>query len=139
MHNFAVPTSSTNPSTTATHNPAATSNLPGKITHFMIFGGLMLNGSGSDIYVKAMTWQNNGIFQTDQQCNTTSGHPCVIPFNMDGVLYNGCTNFSDPDGLFWCSTRTNNEGFHVQGNWGYCNEQELESGVCPRHGSEKHS
>merc|ERR1712243_447701 len=62
-------------------------------------------------------------------CNTVSGSvpnaPCVFPFKYGGQTYTSCTTaggFSKP----WCSTRTNIFGFHVQGNWGDCNEA-----TCP--------
>lgn len=51
--------------------------------------------------------------------------PCAFPFKYDGVTYDGiCTNKSDPNGDYWCSTKTDKRGRHKPGggHWGYCNE-----------------
>ena len=55
-----------------------------------------------------------------------SDKPCVFPFIMKqgnvSVTHDGCTNYQDPDGKFWCSTKTDENHFHFgeSGNWGYC-------------------
>ena len=50
-------------------------------------------------------------------------NPCSFPFIVDGKRFDDCTDFLDPDGKFWCSTRTDPKTFeHVngQGLWGFC-------------------
>lgn len=42
------------------------------------------------------------------------GVPCVLPFRFKSILYNTCTNASDPHGKFWCSTRTFLNGSHME-------------------------
>ena len=51
--------------------------------------------------------------------------PCVFPFKLQAGEtedLNTCTNASDPDGKYWCSTKTDPNGVHVKGHWGYCND-----------------
>ena len=50
--------------------------------------------------------------------NTT----CLFPFKLDDKTFNSCTDEEDPDGRFWCSTKLDESGKHIQGNWGYCSE-----------------
>ena len=53
-------------------------------------------------------------------------NPCSFPFIVDGKRFDDCTDFLDPDGKFWCSTRTDPKTFqHVngQGLWGFCNDR----------------
>jgi len=57
--------------------------------------------------------------QQSSGCLTTSGEPCVFPFIWKGKSYKACTN----DGGFgnaWCSTKTDQFGNHVNGNFGDC-------------------
>ena len=57
---------------------------------------------------------------------------CVFPFKIGGKMFNNCTHDFDPDGKFWCSTKTNSStSEHVPGNnfWGFC-EEKLCSGIC---------
>ena len=44
-----------------------------------------------------------------------SGLTCRLPFVYEGVLRQGCITQNDPDGLLWCSTRTNSSGYHIKG------------------------
>merc|ERR1719516_890200 len=62
--------------------------------------------------------------QQSSGCLTTSGEPCVFPFNFQGVSYNGCTTNggSQP----WCSTNTDALGSHMYGYWGNC-----DTNTCP--------
>ena len=51
--------------------------------------------------------------------------PCVFPFKLQAGEtedLNTCTNASDPDGKYWCSTKTDRDGVHEKGHWGYCND-----------------
>ena len=51
--------------------------------------------------------------------------PCVFPYKLQAGEtedLNTCTNASDPDGKYWCSTKTDRDGVHVKGHWGYCND-----------------
>ena len=48
---------------------------------------------------------------------------CKFPFKVSGVLYNTCTTAQDPNGKYWCSTKTDNKDRHMRGQWGYCDER----------------
>merc|ERR1711990_845073 len=56
-------------------------------------------------------------------CLTVGGRKvnarCVFPFSFRGRTYNGCTTISLKK--LWCSTRTDSNGKHIRGHWGYCN------------------
>ena len=63
------------------------------------------------------------------QCITTyevgtpkKGTMCVFPFKWKSQSFSGCTTEGDPDGKKWCSTKTDTQGAHVKGNWGYCDD-----------------
>merc|ERR1719219_1746727 len=73
-----------------------------------------------------------------QTCRTTSDSPrkeieCKLPWKFNGKLLNGCTDETDPDGRYWCSTKIDAELEHVGGggNWGYCDQN------CPPLGPPK--
>ena len=55
-------------------------------------------------------------------CKTNGGikpnTPCVFPFNYMGVVYNACIGIGHS--TFWCSTKVDEDGNHVDGNWGNC-------------------
>merc|ERR1712072_1647756 len=44
---------------------------------------------------------------------------CKFPFSYRGMTYNSCT--MEGESRHWCSTKTDSNGDHVTGNWGYCN------------------
>jgi hypothetical protein len=46
--------------------------------------------------------------------------PCVFPFTLQGTVYTSCTSKTDKDGRFWCSTKVDEEGSHIKGQWGFC-------------------
>merc|ERR1712038_1280743 len=58
-------------------------------------------------------------------CTTVSGADpgadCVFPFTFNGQVITECTTV-DGDDTPWCSTLTDQNGIHVngQGKWGYC-------------------
>ena len=71
-------------------------------------------------------------FRNDEPCITTKDSPnnqaennCVIPFIYEGLIRTSCITDNDPDGRFWCSTQTYENGTHIRGKgfWGYCNDQ----------------
>jgi hypothetical protein len=76
----------------------------------------------------------NTLKEHEDICRLTKGDgkggkqntPCAFPFRFDGKLHNGtCTNKGDPDGLFWCSTKTVGKLRRHRkkgGFWGYCQE-----------------
>ena len=73
-----------------------------------------------------------------QDCSYTVGganpnKPCALPFRYKGKQYQTCTDRSDPDGKFWCSTKVDVNGKHVSkaGEWGYCPEGCTDSVVAP--------
>jgi len=53
---------------------------------------------------------------------TNDLQPCIFPFVFAEKTYNKCTNTSDPDGKFWCSTKIDENGKHVKSYWGYCDQ-----------------
>ena len=56
-----------------------------------------------------------------------SGEECVFPFAFGNQIYKTCTKATDPNGRLWCSTKTGPLHRHVQGNWGYCSKQCIET------------
>ena len=68
------------------------------------------------------------------KCKTTYDSPsktrnvaCVFPFIHDNTTFNSCTDVTDPDGRFWCSSKVDESGKHIQGNWGFCSEDCFDS------------
>ena len=66
----------------------------------------------------------------ESQCRTTEkgdgpkkNTQCKFPFKVSGVLYNTCTTAKDPNGKYWCSTKTDSKDKHMRGHWGYCDER----------------
>ena len=55
-------------------------------------------------------------------CITNGGNkpntPCVFPFNFKGTVYKACTGIEHT--TFWCSTKVDDDGNHVDGKWGNC-------------------
>ena len=49
---------------------------------------------------------------------------CVFPFTVWGKTYNSCTSVGEP--APWCSTKTDANGKHQSGHWGFCDESK-----CP--------
>ncbi len=48
---------------------------------------------------------------------------CVFPFSFRGSTFNSCTSEGgDVSGELWCSTKTDEFGNHVRGNWEICPE-----------------
>ena len=45
---------------------------------------------------------------------------CIFPFKHDNITYNGCPIDPIDETKRWCSTLTDDNGDHVNGNWGYC-------------------
>ena len=83
------------------------------------------------LFVFSITISFQKVFPTPHElCNLTNdkgpqkNKACVFPFRIKGVLYRDCTNEKDPEGKFWCSTKIDEEGAHVEGkgHWGYCRE-----------------
>merc|ERR1712044_28640 len=58
-----------------------------------------------------------------QPCATTTGELCILPFKHKGKTHMTC---KPENGKTWCSTKVNNNGVHMAGNWGYCNDK------CPK-------
>ena len=60
-----------------------------------------------------------------------TGEKCIFPFTVDGVTYTHCAfdrYETTPEYAIWCSTKVNDAGFHIGGNWGGCSED------CPLEG-----
>ena len=62
---------------------------------------------------------------TDTSCHTVSGpdtgSPCIFPFIWKEKTHMSCVT-DKKKGKKWCSTRVDSSGFHVKGNYGYCND-----------------
>jgi len=79
-----------------------------------------------------------------QNCKTTSekgagknNTDCAIPWKFNGELINGCTDKTDTNGRFWCSTKVDKktkEHIGGQGNWGFCRESctKCPDSKCPK-------
>lgn len=66
----------------------------------------------------AKTDNNEGCFTTTE--SAVSETECVFPFIHDNVKYDGCPVDPIDKTKRWCSTKTNQKGIHINGNWGYC-------------------
>lgn len=66
-------------------------------------------------------------------CVTVSGPrangQCVFPFIFNGVRHDQCVADNSDGRLTWCSTRVDQSGRHVKGEWGHCHC--TTSGGCP--------
>ena len=52
--------------------------------------------------------------------------PCILPFKMNDQIFDSCTNYSDEENKYWCSTNVNDNGFHIgngMGFWGHCPDE----------------
>ena len=90
--------------------------------------------SKSCVKLRANPFENT--YFVAQTCRTTSdspgpsqNKPCVFPFKFQDKIRYGCITDADPDGRYWCSTRTDDDLNHItgQGFWGYCMSQN-----CPK-------
>merc|ERR1712008_474609 len=52
-------------------------------------------------------------------CTSVSGTACIFPFRHLGITYTSCATTSDMADT-WCSTATQEDGTHIQGNEGVC-------------------
>ena len=64
-----------------------------------------------------------------------SGMRCIFPFVADGVSYNGCTKhgIEDTEYMPWCSTKVDDYGKHIKGNWGDCSSECPVDNTCKCH------
>merc|ERR1739842_73315 len=67
-----------------------------------------------------------------RSCTTTSGpaagKPCVFPFTFAGTEHTSCAEWEFgglQQGEFWCSTKVDSEGNHVdgEGEYGFCSPE----------------
>ena len=61
---------------------------------------------------------------------TNSIVPCSFPFILDERRFDNCTDYQDPNGELWCSTKTDTKTLeHIGGNghWGFCTND-----YCPK-------
>jgi len=90
---------------------------------------------------------NNNNNNNASQCKTISGpsvgKACVFPFSWAGKTYTACTPWiwgGSNQGNLWCSTRTDSDGNHVNGEGEYgfcsaaCNDDVDISGIGQRFG-----
>ena len=55
--------------------------------------------------------------------------PCSFPFVLNKNRFDNCTDYLDPDGKLWCSTKTDpNTMEHIgkDRSWGFCTDE-----FCP--------
>merc|ERR1712076_198239 len=52
-------------------------------------------------------------------CTSVSGTSCIFPFRHLGITYTSCATTSDMADP-WCSTATQEDGTHIEGNEGVC-------------------
>ena len=75
------------------------------------------------------------IWPGSSSCNTIAGprinENCVFPFVFLEKTYNKCTWEGDSSEGAWCSTKVDEFGTHIKGEWGNCAEQ------CPVEGIAK--
>ena len=65
------------------------------------------------------TSQTDTGYQNKGKLNTA----CVFPFTVQGNTFYSCTyefNFLTRNQKPWCSTKTDENGKHLDGNWGVC-------------------
>ena len=49
-----------------------------------------------------------------------AGTKCQFPFTFNRKTYTKCTTVASDDDIPWCSTKVDNNGKHIRGNWGNC-------------------
>eukprot|EP00457_Paulinella_chromatophora_P002474 gb/GEZN01002479.1/.p1 GENE.gb/GEZN01002479.1/~~gb/GEZN01002479.1/.p1 ORF type:complete len:646 (+),score=86.01 gb/GEZN01002479.1/:75-2012(+) len=59
-----------------------------------------------------------GIGSVVAECVTTSGYPCIFPFNYAGMSFSACTTYGDSEP--WCAVNTDAEGNFQTGEWSMC-------------------
>ena len=61
-------------------------------------------------------------------CKTKDGKNCEFPFTYQDVTYSGCPVDPYKPSERWCSTKTDHNGYHVNGpdNYGFCMDD------CPK-------
>lgn len=54
----------------------------------------------------------------------STGTQCIFPFTFDGVIHKACTRHGIEDTEYepWCSTKVDDVGDHISGNWGDCSQ-----------------
>ena len=59
----------------------------------------------------------------------STGVPCVFPYIFEGITCPGpyCCNPSNAPLGAWCSTKVDDSGNHITGNYEYCNEEACQS------------
>ncbi|CAL4122853.1 unnamed protein product [Meganyctiphanes norvegica] len=62
---------------------------------------------------------------------------CKLPFIYKTVSYTSCITIDDPNGALWCSTLTDNQNKHIQGNWKHCTTRRLENQGCSTYPDER--
>lgn len=55
---------------------------------------------------------------TESNGSARGNQACSFPFKYEGVENWKCTNRGEP--RVWCSVKTNKNGDHMRGEWGYC-------------------
>ena len=75
---------------------------------------------------EGLNLQDRFLLNDKKYCHTINGpglgKPCVFPFYTGVKWYNSCTR----DGFvheYWCSTKVDDRGVHMPGNWGGCSEE----------------
>ena len=87
-----------------------------------IFTFLINSISVSSIENECVASRNyEDIKKQSESNNPIDGIPCTIPFNFKGnITKQGCITDGDPNGRYWCPTKTDQNRNYIRGFWGYC-------------------
>ena len=66
-------------------------------------------------------------YEEQDVCLTTSDseapeQECIFPFTFNNFTYYGCPTDPNDESKRWCSTKTDENGVHIPGQWGYCSD-----------------
>ena len=91
-----------------------------------------LNLTTDDEEMKGSDYPNKDVLivKEKESCKTIDGpgvgKPCIFPFifSLTGRSYNSCTKDGDDSVKeYWCSTKVDDDGVHVSGNFGFCSKE----------------
>jgi len=66
-------------------------------------------------------------FVKNDKMIAANGKPCVFPFKYDGETYSVCTLKDSENGIPWCATGIDEDGYVVDGDWGECTEKDSDA------------
>merc|ERR1711976_1018463 len=68
-----------------------------------------------------------------EEKNSKTTQECQFPFKLNEKIFTNCTDFQDPDGRLWCSTKVSKtDRQHIGGGsyWGYCDIKDGKGPDC---------